>query len=54
MQDNPEYFKEFRFGSTNHKRYSPKALDFIKQELPNLDIVKIWNKNKPSGRKKSG
>lgn len=53
MQENPDYFKEFRFGSTNHKRYSPKALDFIKQELPNIDIDKVWNKNNTWYRKKA-
>lgn len=44
MQENSEYYKEFRFGKTLHKRYSPKALDFLKQELPRLDIGAIWNK----------
>lgn len=53
LQDDPEYFKEFRIGSARFKRYSPKALDKIKKELPVLDITKIWNKYKPSGRKKA-
>lgn len=54
LQEDPEYFKEFILGSSHFKRYSPKALDKIKKELPNLDINEIWNKYKPSARKKSG
>lgn len=54
LQDDPEYFKEFSFGSSHFKRYSLKALDKIKKELPNLDINEIWNKHKPFGRKTGG
>ena len=54
LQDDPEYFKEFTLGSAHFKRYSPKALDKIKKELPNLEVNEIWNKQKPSGRKNTG
>lgn len=54
LQEDPEYFKEFVFGSVHHKRYSPKALDKIKKELPNLDINEIWDEHKPSRRKSPG
>lgn len=44
MQGKPELYREFKFGTALHKRYSPKALDCLAQELPNLDIDKIWKK----------
>jgi len=53
LQDDPEYFKEIILGSAHFKRYSPKALDKIKKELPNLDINEIWDKYKSSGWKKT-
>ncbi len=52
LQDSPDYFKKFTIGKTHFNRYSPKALDKIITELPNLDIEEIWEKNKPTGRKK--
>ncbi|HID20403.1 MAG TPA: hypothetical protein EYP28_05660 [Methanophagales archaeon] len=47
MQNDPEYFKEFIIDSTHHKRYSPKALDRIKKELPQIDLDEVWKKHKP-------
>lgn len=52
IQEDREYFKEFTIGSQRFKRYSPKALDRIKRELPILDMNKIWQRHKPGGRKK--
>lgn len=43
LQDSEEYFKEFKIGRTKHKRYSAKALDFIRA-LPKDDIENIWNR----------
>jgi hypothetical protein len=48
LHDDIEYFKEFIIGKTRFKRYSPKALDRIKKDLPNLDINEIWDKYKQS------
>lgn len=50
----PEYYKEFRIGSSHFKRYSPKALDKIKNALPGLDIDEIWQRQKPKGRRLAG
>jgi hypothetical protein len=44
MQEDSEFFKEFRMGSSYFKRYSVKALDKIKKELSNLDVDTIWKK----------
>jgi hypothetical protein len=45
IQGKEEYFKEIKINSSVFKRYSPKALDFLKKELPKLDINEIWNKH---------
>ena len=52
IQNDPEYFKEFIIGSAQYKRYSPKALDRIKSELPRIDINEVWEQHKPHPRKK--
>ena len=47
LQADPEYFKEIRIGRVVFKRYSPKALDLLKKELPALDIDEIWSRRRP-------
>lgn len=54
LQADSEYFKEFHIGKSRFKMYSPKALDRLKKELPNLDVNEIWNEYKPYGRKEGG
>ncbi len=44
LQDDPECFKEIRIGKTQFNRYSQKAAEKIKHELPSLDIKQIWIK----------
>lgn len=46
LQDSDEYFKVIRVGKTLFKRYSQKALDFLKKELPKADVNKIWEEYK--------
>lgn len=41
-----ECYKEFKIGSQLHKRYSPKALEQIKQALENESADEIWAKRK--------
>lgn len=41
-----ECYKEFRIGSQTHKRYSPKAIDRIKQALKDESADEIWRKHK--------
>ncbi len=40
IQADPEYFKLIRIGGSQHKRYSPKALDYLAQRKP--DIQDLW------------
>lgn len=54
LQESDEYFKEVKVGKSRFKRYSRNALNRITEELPKLDIDQVWEKHKPTGRKKSG
>ncbi len=47
LRSDPEYFKEIRIGRAVYKRYSPKALDLLKERLPELDIDEIWERRRP-------
>ena len=47
LQSDPEYFKVIRIGGVSFKRYSPKALDRLKKQLPELDIDEIWDRRRP-------
>ena len=47
LQDDEDYFKFFKIGKSEYKRYSSKAVDKITEELPNLDIDDVWERNKP-------
>ncbi len=38
LQGDVDCFKKIRIGKQEYKRYSPKALEMIQKELPNLDI----------------
>jgi hypothetical protein len=49
LQDDTEYFKEFHMGKAVFKRYSIKAVDRVKQELPNLNVETIWRRYRPGG-----
>lgn len=50
IQSDPDCFKEIKIGKTSHKRYSQKALEKVRSELPTLDMKAIWqsykNRNK--------
>lgn len=50
LQDQPDYFKEFRIGSSRHKRYSQKALQRLRDEIPELDMTAVWQQWGPSRR----
>lgn len=42
MQSNRDYFKSFKLGSVEYKRYSQKAVECIKKELPKVSVDEIW------------
>ena len=52
LQKDPEYFKSFKIGSQEIKRYSYKAYQKLKQTLTTIDIDEVWARNHPK-RKKS-
>jgi hypothetical protein len=51
MKDSEDYFKQISIGKTKFNRYSQKAIQKINEELPKLDIEKVWAENKPKRRK---
>lgn len=42
LKNNPEYYKLIRIGKTVFERYSPKALDLIKQTLVTVNLDDVW------------
>jgi len=55
LQEEKDAYKVFQIGSQVYKRYSPLALDKLKNTLPKIDIESIWQKNRPRttrGKKK--
>jgi hypothetical protein len=40
-------------GSAVYKRYSPLALEILRKELANMDMEKIWEKNRPKYKSRS-
>lgn len=52
IQNDIESFKEFKVGKQIYKRYSPKALNKLKTDLPNLNIEEIWDKHKSKKKPK--
>lgn len=51
VKNNEQFYKEFRFGKTVHKRYSPKALDYLQQKIPELDLIQVWEDHRPGKRR---
>lgn len=46
LRDDPECYREFKIGSQTHKRYSPKAIEKIKEALKTVSADEIWAKRK--------
>lgn len=51
IRSNEEFYKEFKFGSAIHKRYSPKALDHLHKKIPELDLDEVWKRHRPGRRR---
>jgi len=51
LQESDDYFKDFKVDSQRFKRYSAKAVEKIKEELPKLDMDAVWERQKPTGRR---
>jgi hypothetical protein len=50
LQSSTEYFKPVQIGKSVFKRYSAKALDALYQSLKTVDLEKVWELHKPSGK----
>jgi len=42
LQENGEYFKLIKIGGSKFKRYSPKALEFLKKKQSEVDMNQVW------------
>lgn len=52
LQSDPDYFKQITIGKVRFNRYSQKAIDRIKRELPVVSMDKIWEQYGSKRRKK--
>jgi hypothetical protein len=52
LREDPDCYKEFKIGSQTHKRYSPKAIDKIRQALERERVDEIWRKYRAKIRKR--
>jgi len=52
LQADPDFYKQISIGRTTFNRYSQKAIDHIKKELPVVSMEKIWKQYGPKRRKK--
>lgn len=46
MQDNIDYYREFRLTKQPVKRYSPKALEYLRKRLGEIDLEDLWRLTK--------
>jgi len=44
LRKDPECYKEFKIGSQTHKRYSPKAIEKVREAVEREGIDEIWRK----------
>jgi hypothetical protein len=44
LQSDEECFKVLRVGKSPYKRYSPKALERLREALPSVDIDEVWQR----------
>ena len=51
LRDDRECYKEFKFGSTVHKRYSPKAVQRIEEALKEEPVEEIWAKRRAKAKR---
>ncbi len=53
LQQNPEYFKEIKIRSTCYKQYSQKALRYLRQEIPKVNMEEVWKMYRPQRKSRS-
>lgn len=51
VRDMADCYKEFKLGSQLHKRYSPKALEVIRDALKTESLESIWQRQRGGGGK---
>ncbi len=51
LQEDEEYFRVITIGSSRFRRYSYKAVQRIREELPKLNLEEVWSIHRPKARK---
>jgi len=51
IKGSEDYFKQIAIGKSQFNRYSQKAIQKINEELPHLNMEKVWAENRPKRRK---
>lgn len=54
IQESDDYYKEVKIGNSRFKRYSGLAIKRIQEELPNLVVEDVWQKNRPGAKAAKG
>jgi hypothetical protein len=52
LQADKEFFRPIQIGKSEFKRYSIKAVDKIREELPSLDLDAVWREYRPGAQTK--
>ncbi|MFQ5852480.1 MAG: DUF3644 domain-containing protein [Candidatus Binatia bacterium] len=51
IQHDKEFFKPIQIGKARFKRYSVKAVERIREELPKVDLEAVWRDYRPGAKK---
>jgi hypothetical protein len=54
VQEKDEFFRDIRIGKVNFKRYSPNALKTLQETVKVVEMDKVWELHRPTGKPKKG
>jgi hypothetical protein len=54
LQEKDEFFRDIRIGKVNFKRYSPNALKTLQETVKVVEMDKVWELHRPTGKPKKG
>lgn len=52
LKESADCFKLVKIGKSTFQRFSPKALELCRSEMPNLDMAAVWAAHKPGSQPK--
>ena len=54
LQEKDEFFRDIRIGKVNFKRYSQNALKTLQETVKVVEMDKVWELHRPTGKHKKG